>query len=353
MIKTMNKEVYNDPLALEEARKKFNIALRACFFGIVITLISHWVFFETPWPEFDSKTLHGKKEILAIIFVLLATICVKIPRSISLKKLEFLFKWVIVPMSLLAISTTISALNTEGLGCALIVIVPLMLTIGTFSTKITVFHSLLAISVIFFHSLKNYDLMWEVLHDTTWASIAIFSIVVFTNIKIKNVAEQANLDKLTGALNRHGYEKIIKKIENTDTGPNGVGMLFVDVDHFKKVNDTLGHDKGDEALSLISENIKKEIRKTDHLIRYGGDEFIVIFEDITESKMLERATEILNSVKTIDNFDAKLSVTLGLSHSLEKKLSYESLNKRADLSLYAGKEKGRSCLGPLLKNSKH
>ncbi|MFQ9212110.1 MAG: GGDEF domain-containing protein, partial [Eubacterium ventriosum] len=126
--------------------------------------------------------------------------------------------------------------------------------------------------------------------------------------KIAGIDEEIYIDVLTGAYNRKYYEENIKMT----TGVSGIAML--DLDDFKLYNDTFGHMAGDVALKTVVSVIKKEIRKTDLIIRYGGDEFLIVMPGIEENtfvKKIKHIRETIDNTKVPGYPKLKLSVSIG------------------------------------------
>ncbi|KAA0258909.1 diguanylate cyclase [Deferribacter autotrophicus] len=150
-------------------------------------------------------------------------------------------------------------------------------------------------------------------------------------------------DFLTGILNRRS---IINELNNLYRQPEvEIGLIIIDIDNFKKINDTYGHLVGDEVLKDISRIISQTLRKTDFVGRYGGEEFLVIlpYLNINESyKIAERIRKnIENNSFHIGNLELKITVSLGVS-SVKK---YENLNdalEAADKALYNAKKSGKN-----------
>ena len=94
--------------------------------------------------------------------------------------------------------------------------------------------------------------------------------------KVRGYNEELYLDALTGAYNRRYYEDRIRKVKSH------AGVAMIDLDDFKLYNDTCGHNAGDMVLNTVVGIVRKCIRKTDILIRYGGDEFLLILPDVSE-----------------------------------------------------------------------
>ena len=117
----------------------------------------------------------------------------------------------------------------------------------------------------------------------------IYTAIKFYNIqrekefekRIEDFAQKAEEDKLTGLLNRHGYWKYVERVLKGKDPDRKIGIVMVDVDDLKGVNDSKGHIAGDQAIREIGSIIKDTIRHRDIAVRYGGDEFIIIVEELT------------------------------------------------------------------------
>lgn len=172
------------------------------------------------------------------------------------------------------------------------------------------------------------------------------NIISFTDIS-STMLEQVKLlrkvthDKLTGALNREFLENnIIEIIEEAKL--KNLGVILADIDYFKRVNDTYGHNRGDEVLKQFVMTIETAIRHTDYLVRWGGEEFIILMRvDSVES--LKKATEHICLTIENDHFEEVGNITssFGVTIYLEGEGIYESI-ERADQALYQAKENGRN-----------
>lgn len=126
--------------------------------------------------------------------------------------------------------------------------------------------------------------------------------------KITEYHNKAYTDILTGAYNRRYYEEKIKYSAFT------CGVAMLDIDDFKLYNDLRGHDLGDEVLRVFVETIRKHLRKTDILVRYGGDEFLIIMPAINEgifSNILHRIKKIIASTQLSESPGVRLSASIG------------------------------------------
>lgn len=164
-----------------------------------------------------------------------------------------------------------------------------------------------------------------------------------TIVKHIELEEKVVHDKLTGAFNREyfeqNYQRLIDEYKNDD---NYLGLALLDIDHFKIVNDTHGHDTGDRVLIQLVDIIKTYSRENDFIIRWGGEEFILIFK-VSSLITLEKATEHLRAVIEIQDFDTIGKMTCSIGATLYKENEdIEKTIKRADEAVYEAKEHGRN-----------
>ena len=149
------------------------------------------------------------------------------------------------------------------------------------------------------------------------------------------------VDSLTGAYNRHYYEEQILGLRGN------VGFAMIDVDNFKGINDTWGHHAGDLALKAIADTVRGCVRNTDMLVRYGGDEFVLVLPDIPKDifkEKLERIREAISDISVEDYPGIHLSVSIGGKYNTNPKRSVEDIVKLADRSLYEAKiQKNHVC----------
>ncbi|MCX6077766.1 MAG: GGDEF domain-containing protein [Campylobacterales bacterium] len=164
---------------------------------------------------------------------------------------------------------------------------------------------------------------------------------------MQTLNQMARVDQLTGMYNRKFLDEFADvSIPQALRANTNYGVLMVDIDYFKMINDTYGHDVGDEAIRIISGVIKKQIRKADIAIRYGGEEFLVLLYNCEQEKIIQIAEAIrveFGKQKISANgetFSKTLSV--GCSHFPRDSDSIWKCIKFADISLYAAKESGRN-----------
>lgn len=159
--------------------------------------------------------------------------------------------------------------------------------------------------------------------------------------------KQANFDTLTGLPNRHMLlEYLGAEIRNADRNQNHFALLFLDLDYFKEVNDSLGHAMGDLLLIETANRLKACVRDTDVVARLGGDEFTVVLSAMTDNKGIERVAEnILRRIAEpylLGEETAYISVSIGITLYPDDATSIEGLLKHADQAMYAAKDQGRN-----------
>jgi diguanylate cyclase (GGDEF)-like protein len=148
-------------------------------------------------------------------------------------------------------------------------------------------------------------------------------------------------DPLTGLYNRRGYHDSIDRINNK----HGV-MLMCDIDHFKKINDTYGHDAGDFVIQEVAQCIRENIRKEDVAIRWGGEEFLIFLANTNINNGYIVAEKLRESVERLELYykeDVRIKVTLSMGISpISNTITLEEAIKNADNAMYVSKRSGRN-----------
>jgi len=161
------------------------------------------------------------------------------------------------------------------------------------------------------------------------------------------VLHLAHYDELTGLPNRTMFhQRVGHALAQARRSGKELAILFIDLDHFKKINDTLGHEAGDRALKLIAERLRGCLRESDTVGRLGGDEFVVLIEELPRSESVaEVATKILAAVARpfpLDAGEYQLTASIGISTYPGDSEDMQALMKNADISMYRAKEQGRN-----------
>jgi len=164
--------------------------------------------------------------------------------------------------------------------------------------------------------------------------------------KIEQYRKESNEDSLTKLSNRRYLEAIIEsKIREFRTVNIPFGIAFFDIDDFKKVNDTYGHDTGDEVLKIIAKTAQINLRNNDFIARWGGEEFVIVFSSLDQSGISvvsEKVRHLIESSEIRSN-ESKIhvSVSIGSTISIETD-TVESIIKRADELMYISKINGKN-----------
>lgn len=152
-------------------------------------------------------------------------------------------------------------------------------------------------------------------------------------------------DGLTGLYNiRYIIDNLSRFIEENDRYKEPLSIAMVDVDNFKMVNDNFGHEFGDEVLVKVANYIENGIRKTDLCGRYGGEEFLIIFNHCNLKNAIDSMSRIIKNVENIKWEKPKLRITLSAGVCERKDENVLALVKKADDLLYIAKDKGKNRL---------
>lgn len=160
--------------------------------------------------------------------------------------------------------------------------------------------------------------------------------------------EQSVRDSLTGLFNRRYMEETLRREINRASRKNyTLGIMMLDIDQFKSINDTFGHTAGDVVLRDFSKMISRNIREEDIACRYGGDEFIIVLPDTSLQVTCERAERILALTNSMQiQFDGgaivEMSVSIGVSFFPDNGFSKAEILQTADLALFRAKNEGRN-----------
>lgn len=163
-----------------------------------------------------------------------------------------------------------------------------------------------------------------------------------TSKVIKQLSDSVNTDELTNVFNRRGLISKFREMKD-DRRQSGQSVLILDIDHFKQVNDTYGHDVGDKVLKQFAEVVSTNCRAEDVVGRWGGEEFVVILNETNYAKAYYVAEKIRKAVEDHSFAVPDITVSIGsnsgfCSNSLDEAVAI------ADKGLYQAKEKGRNCV---------
>lgn len=211
---------------------------------------------------------------------------------------------------------------------------------------------------VYTDELKDYD--ERVVNTTLIACLAFMIIIFLVGVLIilsvhrkyrKNietyVKTETELDALTGALSRKAavikLEEYFKRFKEQEASPV---LMMLDIDNFKKINDTYGHDVGDIVLKKVSQTIIANIRDTDLLFRWGGEEFVLLCNNVDVNKQYQLGQKILRCINSI-SFESKqecfnVTVSIGGACFYQEDENYMQALKRSDVALYHSKNTGKN-----------
>lgn len=236
------------------------------------------------------------------------------------------------------------------------------------------------------HGKEFYRLMWEVIHRTghwegeiwdrrkngeiypKWLTISAVKDVdgavshyigAHQDISDRKKVEEkiktlAFFDQLTGLPNRTLLQDRLKQAMTTSSRCGTYGaLLFIDLDHFKTLNDTLGHDMGDLLLKQVAQRLLHSVRDGDTVARLGGDEFVVVLSNLSKNQVdaasgteiaAEKILTTLNQIYQVGSLAHRSTASIGVTLFLGQTVSMDDLMKQADLAMYRAKEVGRNTL---------
>jgi two-component system, cell cycle response regulator len=187
-----------------------------------------------------------------------------------------------------------------------------------------------------------------------WARILtglrIRQLLVELSDKNRTLAELALKDSLTGLLNRRAVEQLLKaEISRASRFQKPMSLAIIDIDHFKRVNDTYGHPVGDKALQAVAATIQKSIRQMDVAGRLGGEEFVIVFPETNTTgcqivaERIRRSIEMMNFKQGEDKIHITISLGLASGIPLDPAADCKKFLELADQAVYQAKANGRNC----------
>lgn len=200
--------------------------------------------------------------------------------------------------------------------------------------------------------------LWQQRLWTTLAAIAVMAALLMVlwllrarranRRLVKDVAsltEQSWLDELTGVFNRRHFATLMQPHDGNDDA--GAALVMLDIDHFKRINDNFGHDVGDAVLVEVAQRLQSFARNRDQVVRWGGEEFVLVLHDTTPQDLPLMARRLLDTVATssihVGQHRIDISVSAGcVVHPLEPGCPWEQSLRLADTAMYRAKRRGRN-----------
>ena len=167
-----------------------------------------------------------------------------------------------------------------------------------------------------------------------------------------HLSEMANKDKLTGLWNRRALDdQLDAQIAMAQRMSSPFSILLIDIDRFKKINDSFGHQFGDQVLQTMAVTMEQCVRKTDFTARFGGEEFIVLLPNTDQQGAMSLAEKIRSEIETLTVWEQIITISIGVSTLSHEIYDHKSLLSTADIALYQSKMRGRNCV--TFANSQH
>jgi diguanylate cyclase (GGDEF)-like protein/PAS domain S-box-containing protein len=182
--------------------------------------------------------------------------------------------------------------------------------------------------------------------DDEWRAVGVLRDITERKQAEAKIVDMARNDSLTGLANRRAFvDELLQSISGAHRGGRGFAVFYLDLDHFKDINDTLGHPIGDQLLQAVAERLRRCIRGNDSIARFGGDEFAVIgadIDDATDAAIL--ADKILKAIRepfAVGGNEIRSGTSVGIAMYGADSEDAETLLSYADLALYRAKSDGR------------
>lgn len=179
-------------------------------------------------------------------------------------------------------------------------------------------------------------------------TIAEQSALALANLKLRDALKMQSIrDPLTGLFNRRYMEESFEReLRRAARRQSGMGVLMIDLDHFKKLNDSMGHDAGDAVLRSFGSLLKDHFRADDIVCRYGGEEFTVILPDASAEEAYKRSIELCAATRRMlvqhkGQMVDSVTISIGVAILGQHGMTTDGLLGAADSALYAAKRQGR------------
>ncbi len=185
--------------------------------------------------------------------------------------------------------------------------------------------------------------LWQDIANTAAFGIESIKARIERDELIVKLDMMAHTDKLTGAINRHrGMELLEHEIKRANRYRHPFSIIYFDIDHFKKINDTYGHTTGDAVLVKATQTIRKNLRATDSLIRWGGEEFLIILPETSLGDAIHIAQKLRENLeKRSSDIPLPITASFGIA-SWKEDQTLDTLIHRADTKMYEAKKMGRN-----------
>jgi diguanylate cyclase (GGDEF)-like protein len=328
------------------------VQLVAALFAVLVPLCSVLDWFVFPWPQWAEMT--AMRMASALVFVALAW-----PWQLSKSRLQadaMLMAMLLVPPVFYLVSIRIiSGLNLDPfsmLATKLYALMPNIVLAGLAIFPLTAFEVLLFSAPAFAFAIIGYHMNGETLSlvghgPELWLMVLVMGVAMFSGMSqlhyMAALVNRAMIDPLTGAYTRRSGGETLDLLFRLAALQNApLSVAFFDLDKFKSINDTYGHDEGDRALKTLSETLKAGLRKGDVLVRWGGEEFVAILNN-TDAEGARIVVERLHEAGLGMRPDGKpMTASIGVAErGADRAKDWPELIEAADQRMYQAKKTGR------------
>ncbi|MDR9424371.1 MAG: GGDEF domain-containing protein, partial [Marinobacter sp.] len=176
-------------------------------------------------------------------------------------------------------------------------------------------------------------------HGVVIGAVIVFHDARFSRETTARMEHLAQHDALTGLHNRNAFfERFEQSLALARRHDNQMGLLFIDLDNFKSINDFLSHDTGDRILAAVAERLKASVRDADTVCRFGGDEFVVLLAEITQPDhayaVADKIREAAAEPMVVGGRDVSMQLSIGVSVYPDDGVNADELLKKADSAMY-------------------
>jgi diguanylate cyclase (GGDEF)-like protein len=189
-----------------------------------------------------------------------------------------------------------------------------------------------------------------VLHSP-WVSPAVLPVLalLYRASMVSQLQVQSTVDQKTGLLNFTAWrEMATRTLLRSERANQPVAVLLIDLDHFKRINDTYGHLIGDEVLTAVADCVKSDLREYDMVGRFGGEEFVLLLDNADLYAAVATATRVRERIsELVVADDVRVTASIGIAHSIKSSVSLDAMLERADVALYEAKAAGRNTVRAL------
>jgi diguanylate cyclase (GGDEF)-like protein len=187
-------------------------------------------------------------------------------------------------------------------------------------------------------------------YGTALVTLRAYGYILLATARVQlRLKQTATVDDLTGLPNRRAFEEEMRRIAPR-VRRDGIsfGLAVMDIDHFKRINDTYGHAAGDAMLRHFAVAVRKVLRDTDFFARTGGEEFVLVVTDTSVAALRQAAERIRHALEeaplALPSGTVSATISAGVAVSLAEEVDYQPVYSRADMALYRAKANGRNCI---------